>query len=152
MAVAGRGEVPQIVKNIGESVDVETSVEISQAQLVDKVVEVLVARCVQDLRRHAVGKTGEIAQVMTQKLSTAAVQTVARTMDGHTTGAVDQKGRRHLCRRAETDPSGSNDAEDHRDATVATHWNRRAIFLLSSLCRSHVRRSCRSQWPWHKPS
>ena len=82
MAVAGRGEVPQIVKNIGESVDVEKSVEISQAHLVDKVVEVLVARCVQDLRRHAVGKTGEIAQVMTQKLSTAAVQTVARTMEG----------------------------------------------------------------------
>ena len=161
VAVAGRGEIPQIVKNIGESVDVEKTMEISQAQLVDKVVEVLVARCVQDILRHAVEKTGEIAQVMTREVFWRAL--IARDgtgglacvhccrahrgedHGGHTTCAVDQKSRRHLCRRAETDPSGADDSEDHRDATVPTHGERTAIFLLSSLCRSHMRRSCRRQ-------
>ena len=40
---------------------------------------------------------------------------------GESTVAVHPKGCRHLCCRAETDPSAADDSEDHGESTVAVH-------------------------------
>ena len=104
--------MPVVVqRQVAMVLTVQTPLEISQLQILDKVVDmpVVAQQQVPDHKNSGVNSLPNVDSARSPRCQSRSVV------------AVHRQGRRHPCRGAEADPCGPGDSEDVSDSTAALH-------------------------------